>query len=290
MPGFARPGAALAAARAPGLRAWRGLERDLAGTGFLLARPDPAVVTAAELEALPSAARAWVRFFGVEPGQAKRGSFRAFWGGKFRLAPNRPWMTIEAVQLTMARPIRRWFRMNARLGGLLPIVADDSYVGGQGHMVARVAELVTVADGKGPKLDVSELVTWVNDCVLFAPSMLLGPACVFRHVDDRTFELSVTDWGQTVTARVLVDGRGAPADFETDDRYVQDPEGPHGHLIRRRWRTPIDGWEASGSHVHPSGGRAIWELAGGPFVYANFRLVPEALAYDPSLKVPALAK
>jgi hypothetical protein len=111
--------------REPGLRAWQSLERDLLQVGVLVARPDSALVETAELEALPPAARAWMRFFGVRAGQAKGGSFRT---------------------------------------------------------------------------------------------------C----------------------------------------------------------------WTLSGGHVHPLGGRAIWELAGGPFAYADFRVVREALAYDLPLRVPAL--
>ena len=46
----------------------------------------------------------------------------------------------------------------------------DAYVHGHGRMHGKLAGLVTVADAAGPENDVSELVTYLNDAVFFAPS------------------------------------------------------------------------------------------------------------------------
>ena len=58
-------------------------------------------------------------------------------------------------------------------------------------------------------------------------------------VDDRSFDVRLTDAGRSVTARVFVDERGAPYDFSTTDRFADLPGGP----VRAEWRTPVRGWE-----------------------------------------------
>ena len=40
-----------------------------------------------------------------------------------------------------------------------------------------------------------------------------------------------------MSARVVLDERGAPVDFHTEDRYADMPGGP----VRMGWATPIDG-------------------------------------------------
>jgi hypothetical protein len=194
-------------------------------------------------------------------------------------------MPIDAVQYNTRQPVARIFHMRARMN-LLPVLARDIYANGHGHMRAKIAHLVTVADGKGPEFDQGELVTWVNDCVLFAPSMLLAVSTTWSHVDARTFDLAFTDRGNTVTARVFIDERGAPINFESRDRYLNDPADPKHPLIRAPWTTPIEGWQRIYEHMVPARGRATWHLADSDFTYAEFDLDPASVAFD---ELPASA-
>lgn len=47
---------------------------------------------------------------------------------------------------------------------------------GAGRLLIRPLDLVTVRDLHGPEMDLGELVNWLNDAALLAPSMLLVPA------------------------------------------------------------------------------------------------------------------
>ena len=152
-------------------------------------------------------------------------------------------------------------------------------------MRGRLLGRFTVVDETGPELDLGELVTWLNDATLFAPSMLLQPAVTWSAVDDALFDVGVTDAGRRVKARVRVDERGALRDFSTIDRFVQDPDTEGHPWIRARWTTPIDGWDLRAHRPRPTGGRAIWHLASGPFPYAeldmaSIRVVYNAPPYD----------
>jgi hypothetical protein len=262
------------------LAGWAKLWKEIAASGVFPGRPPIDLVTEAQLAALPAAVRSYMRFCGVSASQPKDWAFCIGWRGRFRLAANRPWMPIEAVQYDLRFPVARIFHMKARMKGILPVLARDTYANGRGHMLAKVADLVTVADGTGPELDQSELVTWLNDCILFAPSMLLGSATRWSQVDERAFNVSFSDHRCTVTARVSIDERGAPVNFETTDRFLNDPDDPTHPLIRAGWSTPVESWQRIGSRDYPARANATWHLASGEYTYAEFELLPRALAFD----------
>jgi len=146
-------------------------------------------------------------------------------------------------------------------------------------MLVRLFDLLTVADGTGEEFDTGELVTYLNDGILIAPSMLLVPEVSWSHVDATSFDVALTDHGRTVTARVFIDDRGAPIDFSTTDRFVADPQDAK-RLVRARWTTPLEGWQTIGGRRLWTRGRAVWHLAAGDFAYADFSPVAGSLAFN----------
>lgn len=146
-------------------------------------------------------------------------------------------------------------------------------------MLIRFLDLLTIDDGTGAEYDIGELVTYLNDAVMIASTMLLVPEISWADVDESSFDVSLTDHGRTVTARVFVDENGAPKDFSTMDRFCYNADAPK-QLIRARWTTPIDGWEIVDGRPLPTSGRAVWHLPRGPFAYADFRLMRESLAFN----------
>ena len=144
-------------------------------------------------------------------------------------------------------------------------------------MRGKLFGALPVASGTGPHFTTSELVTWLNDAVLLAPSMLLDPAVQIREDrDDDWFRVELTDGGRSVAARVLVDENGAPRDFSTDDRYADLPGG----LVRCRWRTPVEGWTDLAGRPVPVGAKAVWQLTSGPFTYAELEF--DEVVLDPA--------
>ena len=132
--------------------------------------------------------------------------------------------------------------------------------------------------------DVGELVTWLNDAVLLAPSFLLIPSVSWSEVDDQSFEVAVEDRGRTVRARVFLDGRGAPSDFSTTDRYADLPGG----LARTQWTTPVASWGAARGRPFPGPVSAVWHLPEGPMPYAEGRFDPASVEFDlpPAVRAP----
>jgi hypothetical protein len=239
------------------------LQRAVVTTGSGRSPGDARVVTDGDVALLPPVVRRYLGFMGVV-GRPRVWSFCVRFEGRFRLRPEARFVPFEAWQFNTADRPSRTFHMRLDLAGVLPMMGRDTYVDGHGRMAGRALGLVPVADGSGPEFDAGELVTYLNDAVLLAPSMLLGRAD-WRAVDDGCFDVAITDGGSTVTARVFVDGRGAPREFRTDDRCV----ALSGGLVRAPWSTPIDGWTTVDGRAVPTSGRAQWHLSDGDFVYAR---------------------
>ena len=185
-------------------------------------------------------------------------------------------MPAEVWQYNSAIDVARIFHMRIDFAGLVPMVGRDVYLRGKGVMHGKLLGLVTVARSEGWETDLSELTTYLNDAVLMAPSMLLRPTVSFTDVDDRSFDVTLADHGQTVTARVFLDDHGHPINFSTTDRYADLPGG----LVRAEWTTPIEGWKPDADRLVFTRGRAIWQLPDGPLDYLGFRMSPGAIRYN----------
>jgi len=238
--------------------------------------PDSASpVTDADLEPLPGAAQRYLRFMGVV-GRPRDWSLRMGFTGRFRLKPGGPWAPISVWQYNTRLGPARIFHMRMRFGVVVPVLARDTYVNGHGRMLGKALDLITVVDGSGPEFDVSELVTYLNDAVNYAPSMILGPEAAWAAAGEGSFDVSLTDHGTTVRARVFVDARGAPTDFSTTDRFIALAGKPPQ---RERWSAPVE-FDAVGGRPVAVRGRAIWHLPEGDMPYAEFSLVRESLAFN----------
>lgn len=237
---------------------------------------DPRPVTLADLEGLPAPAQRYLHFAGVV-GRPRDWSFLARFDGRFRMGPGRRWMACEAWQYNTAWPVARIYRLVLRPRGLPALVGLDTYSGGRGRMQGRLAGLVPVAGGSGREFDLGELVTWLNDALLVAPSMLLPPAAEWSPIDERSFQVSLTDGPNTVTATVSVDRHGRLVDFSSRDRWYAAAGGPP---VRAEWHTPVRGWATANGRALPVNGAAVWHLDGGPFAYAEGHWMPASVEYN----------
>ena len=261
----------------------RSLGRDLRGAladdvrvaGLGRYRPGPPV-TDADIARLPAVVRRYVRAMGVI-GRPRAGSFAAHLRGRFRLRPKQRFMPCETWQCNTVLPIARLFHMRIDFAGFVPMVGRDAYVDGHGSMHGRLLGLVPVASGAGDEFDVGELTTWLNDAVLICPSMLLVPAIAFTEVAQDAFDVSCTDAGRTVTARVFLDGDGRPRDVRSTDRFADLPGG----LRRAEWSTPIAGWREACGRLIPTRGAAVWKLGEGDLTYLDFAFDDDAITYNP---------
>jgi hypothetical protein len=227
-------------------------------------------VTDEDLAPLPAPVQRYLRFMGV-PGKRPTWSFRAHFTGSFRLRPEARWLPCHAWQYSSAATVARIFHMRLRYHHL-PLVVRDTYLHGRGRMSARLFDAFPFVDEADERIAIGELVTYLNDAVLLAPSMLLLLATSFREVDADTFDVTLHDAQREVSARVFLDARGAVTTFTTHDRYGNDPANPK-EMVRARWSTPVRAWRWIGDQPVPASATATWHFDSGDFTYADFALV-----------------
>ena len=224
-------------------------------------------VTEQQLAPLPEPVRRYLHFMGVV-GRPRDWSLRAHFDARFRRDAG-AWLPCEALQYDTRLGVARYFYMRLVMKAIVPVIVRDTYVNGRGRMLARAFDALTVVDGTGMELDTGELVTYLNDATLMAPSLVLGPETAWSAVegDPNAFDVAFTDGGRTVRARVFIDDRGAPTNFRTTDRFFDYPDG---RRARTEWNTPIEGWQLVSGRRLPTRGQAVWMLPGGPFAYGDF--------------------
>ena len=252
--------------------------RGIAYAGLPAASGPGEVIEASRLDPLPEPAQRYLRFMGVV-GRAQDWSFQLSFRGRFRTKPHQPWMKCETWQYNSRPAMARLFYIRIRFGGVVSVLARDTYVGGRGRMLVRLMDAFTIEDGTGEAYDNGELVTYLNDAVFISPTMLFVPEVSWTPVDGSSFEVSLTDHGRTVAARVFVAANGAPTDFSTTDRFCADPDEPKS-LMRARWTTPVDGWQVINGRPSPTRGQAVWQLPAGPFPYADFAPIARSLVFN----------
>ncbi len=256
------------------------LERKLLHEVSALGLPTPVgegpLVTEDDVAPLPPAARRYLRFMGAV-GRPRVRSFLMRFEGRFLFGGE--WVPCECAQYNALAPVTRVFHMRLRVKGIVPTYVRDTYHRGHGHMLGKVLDAVAMVDDASEEVTVGECVTWLNDAVLMAPSMLLAPAVAWADAGDGAFDLALTDEGRTVRARVFVDAEGAVTDFATTDRYYAPP-GSKSPPARAEWRTPVAGWQSHGGRRFPTAARAVWMLPEGPLPYADFPFDPAAFFAD----------
>jgi Family of unknown function (DUF6544) len=257
------------------VRLYRRLARDRDVQALPAAPAASEPVGESDLVGLPDAAQRYLRRAGVL-GRPADWSFRLHTQGRFRLRRGWPWLRSESWQYNSSAAVARASHLRIDIAGLVPMYGRDSYLSGRGLMHGRLLDWVTVADGSGPEYDISELVTFLNDAVLFAPSMLLRLPVTWHACGDRSFDVTLADGGHQVTGRVFLDEQDLPRDLRTDDRYWDAPGGP----VRTPWTTPIQSWLLAGSRWLPSAASAVWEFPDGPLTYAEFTFRPGDIRFN----------
>jgi hypothetical protein len=146
-------------------------------------------------------------------------------------------------------------------------------------MLGKALDTFTVVDESSEQIAIGECVTYLNDAVLMAPSMLLVPAVTWADAGEDAFDVSLTDHGRTVRARVFLAPDGSPVDFATTDRFYAPP-GSTEPPARAEWRTPVHGWQEHGGRRLPTKAHAAWMLPSGPLPYIELTFDAKAFVAD----------
>jgi hypothetical protein len=99
------------------------------------------------------------------------------------------------------------------------------------------------------------------------PTAFLGDNITWQAVDDCSADVTFTDCGKSVSARIFFDDAGRLTDFVAQ-RYRENK----GSFTLDTWSTPMTKNGVLGGLNLPVRGQAVWRLPGGDLPYADLEL------------------
>lgn len=210
------------------------------------------------LDGLPEPVQRYLRYTGVVGTPFVR-TVHLKQRGRMLLGAGQPWIPLTAQQWYSVQPPGFVWDATLRLGPIPLVRARDTYRAGKGHMLIKAAAVFTAADATGMQLDQGEMIRYLNEIMWF-PSAFLEDNITFQAVDSSSARVTLTDHGQSVTARLFFDADGRLTEF-VGQRYSG------GDL--ETWSVPVTGYgEFEGLRL-PRRAKAVWRHAGGDEEYID---------------------
>jgi len=224
-------------------------------------------ISEAHLAPLPEPVQRYLRYAQVL-GKPRIRCAKVRQRGQMRPGPTQPWMPVEAVQYTTlaGRPSRTWYA-RIKVGPLALLSGYDRYDNGTGAMLIRALSIFPVVNVTGPETDMSALIIFVNDMVMW-PTAFLSDYIRWEPIDKMSARANVSLQGRSFSAELRFNDIGELVDFVTEDRYRAVGKG----FERNRWSTPLRAYrEANGFRI-PTEGDAIWDLPQGQLPYIHLSI------------------
>ncbi len=237
-----------------------------------LPRRPAAVVTEADLVALPPLMQAYLRRVGAV-GRPRIQNVRVQFDAQMRSSPTSPWMQSTATQYEFFDPPARLFHMHATRGGV-PIDVLHRYVGSAATFQVKIVGVYPMVDKRGPTLTRAETVTLMNDILVLAPAAALDLPFTWSTTSARTVLATFTNAGNTVSASITFDAAGDLVGFLSNDRPQED-----ANVTRNvPWSTPISGYRDIDGIRVGARGDANWIETAGEWTYGRFTI--RSIAYN----------
>jgi hypothetical protein len=228
-----------------------------------------AIVTEADLAALPDPVRRWLRWAGVV-GTARPAVVRLTQEGRFRQGEDQGWMPFTAEEVYTTNPPGFLWSTRMRMAPGLSIVGRDRYAEGRGSIEMRLLGVVTVAEASGERLDQGALLRYLNETMWF-PAAVLSPSITWEAVDARSARATMSHAGITASAVFVFDDEGRRVDMIAE-RYDL------GSDWVQTWSTPITAYGEFNGISIPTEGTGVWKYESGDFAYIELRIT--GVAYN----------
>jgi hypothetical protein len=231
----------------------------------LSASYDTSVIREADIDHLPAPVKKYLRYVGAV-GKPKVYNFRAVFTGTMRQKPDGGWMKIRSQQYNFFDDPARLFYIESDMFGI-PFNGFHHYTGNHAVMQIKIANLFTIVDARGDKMDQGETVTMFNDMCLMAPATLIDTNIAWEGINDTMAEAVFTNGNNTIAATLHFNDDGALTNFISYDRFLSYDGKEY---LAYPWSTPVKSYRVCNGRKIPSCGEAIWQTPEGPFSYGRF--------------------
>ena len=239
---------------------------------LLAGAEDPRPISAEALATLPPVVRAWLERSGAAQTPAPR-VIRLRQRGEMQLAPGQGFRGVEATQHFRSEPPAFSWQVGLTMFGV-PIVGQDTWIGGRGRMHITLSGLVPVVDAADERIDQGALLRYLGETVWF-PAAALSPHITWAQKGEQSAEATLRYGDVAASALFQFDAEGRFSSLSAD-RYFGG--GPDAQL--RPWTVRATSWArvpSAGVEI-PDRGEVVWQLPEGEFVFYRFAIT--AIDYD----------
>jgi hypothetical protein len=182
---------------------------------------------------------------------------------EMKLAPEQPFMHIDATQLSGTRDPGFVWHAWGNMGSFIPVVVVDSYVGGEGWLEARIAGAIPVAKAKGVEASRGEAMRFLAELPWNPDALINARGLSWRQLDEHIVEVSLATEGGPARVRLLFDPAGDIVGAEADDRLM----AVGTQSVPTPWIGRFSNYTTFGGYRMPRHGEVAWMLPEGEFVY-----------------------
>jgi len=224
------------------------------------------IVSIDMLADLPQPVKKWVLKSGIV-GKEKIRTVYLTQKGLMRTNPKTDkWVPTTAEQyFTIDRPGFVW-KVQMNMMSMVPVVGEDRYVDGRGHMTIKAFSLINIVDDGGDKIDQGTLQRYLAEIGWF-PSAALSPYIRWEGVNDTTGKATMQYKGISGSVTFHFNSEGDLV-AGTADRYM----GGANDATLEKWVVTSKGYaEMSGIRM-PVKSEATWKLKTADYTWYKLEI------------------
>lgn len=242
------------------------LEKEL--KTFLASIPsDKKVVTREAITKLPLIVKKWLERSNVV-GKEIVSSIHLKQIGEMRTDPTGKWMPVNAEQWFKTKtPAFIWIA-DVKAAPGMSLVGRDIYEKGQGHMLIKLFNLITVVDKKGKETDQGAMVRYLAEIIWF-PSAAVSDYISWEQVDLTTAKATMNYGGISASGLFKFNANGEVISFEAKRYYSYK-----GRATLENWfiQIPKESYKTFEGVNIPTRGEVTWRLKEGDFTWYKLEI------------------
>ena len=229
----------------------------------------PARFDARELEGLPAPVQRYFRAV-LKEGQPMIAAATIEMAGKINMSASaeqwKPFTSHQRV-VTSLNGSRPGFLWNAQVNMFpgVPARVEDSYIAGQGQLIAKLFGLFTVAEarGGGGELARGEFMRYFAEAVWYPTALLPSQGVQWQAVDSESANATLVDGPISLTLLFRFNGAGSIASVRAESRGA----GVGKDMVMLPWECSLSDYQSQDGMLIGMTGEVAWVRPGGRKAY-----------------------
>lgn len=219
------------------------------------------------IESLPAALKNYLKHCGYAVDNRSSYCHIKWNYAHLKMAPGKKWSVLKCNQFNYFPDPARIVLFETKLFGIIPFGAIDSYQADKGNMLIKFLSYFTVANSRGRKMDIAELVTILAEAIL-VPEYFLQPYIKWEEIDPFTVKGTITHGNTSASGIFYFNEHHEFLRFETEDRYYDNK----GKFEKHKWTAYAWNYKKSNGVSHPLNFMAVWNLPDMDYTYFKGRV------------------